>query len=924
MVYMETGGLSVYAIVIWILSAPIILILVGYGLVLLFRKKSQETVMELGERIERCDDRLGGMHHFLEEYAGINQEPYSTHLNTLKSEITELQRQLESILEASHAFEHEINTPLPKDLLQIINAPYHWFRRWRQAVSLQKACSVFEERLSTADEHVEEINELPWAVAQECRQVDKSLNEICETGLALQNQGVRGEALLSVLQDVQPLQREMDGILPILFEGEQEAVLAAASEDDTIRAFAVVKKARPVIERCLPLAREWDTHFKKATGEYNELKQAGAHLRQAVSSPPPGLVITALQAKLDHISQLAADLNRRLTQPEADTLKSLSREVVQLRRVIQDTERQLEQSRQQAGELSMVIDTLKGGLDNLANQMAILEHSTPFPLAWNRSSPLMQDLNRRLQALGPAQQPRTPEQVTQQLKAAGEIQAGFQAINEQYPRVAEQYRALMALLESAEIEGGSAWLHKTREVLTQVALYDPRNWPKQDAIAALPDDIEELAVLQGQMLLADPSTQIQETDLEQRLAETQRLAALHKSLRPRIERVSQRLDKVRAWESEGKDLLTAASNAMHLVARLTGTNELLFDISGKEFDRLGDELEQANAELSSAAQGEMEKKVQKISALSEKINRALNSWLAQLNAAVAEQGKTINDQLIQLDSAGNLDEPHVIEAHNLLTRDEYLSSLHAPGTGGAAGRLRDAVLPRQTVLNNLDVTAEIKRKNDFWLVMTATRKAMEERTGSLLTAYQETIQARSEAREQIKETARRAPHKAAWPPNSQSALEESAVIGPIDQRWESLKNGVPRRIDAAILELGRLAQQYRLASEQASQVLRRIEQDEERIKDLEESVNQLKQRWQTHAQADPGNQVIQEGVRHLMSKAEERLTYIRQQYMRGQLSYEMALHNLRLLNDELFAARVPIDEQNDIGLNETPRKIGAD
>jgi UDP-glucose 4-epimerase len=32
---------------------------------------------------------------------------------------------------------------------------------------------------------------------------------------------------------------------------------------------------------------------------------------------------------------------------------------------------------------------------------------------------------------------------------------------------------------------------------------------------------------------------------------------------------------------------------------------------------------------------------------------------------------------------------------------------------------------------------------------------------------------------------------------------------------------------------------------------------------------------------------------------------------------------LRLLNDELYSARVPIDEQNDIGLNETPRHIGA-
>lgn len=922
---METGGLSVTVIVILIVAAPVILILVGYGLVFFWRKKSQEVVIGLGERIQRGDDRLGGMHHFLEEYSGTNQEPYSSHLSALKTEIGELQSQLEAFLETTRGFDNEVRGAQTKALLDIINMPVRWFQRWRRSVQLQNECTTLEVKLSTTDQHIEQINELPWEVAQDCRRVDKDLNEINDTALALQNSGVRGETLQKVIQEVQPLQKAMDGIPTIFFDGDKEAVLAVASEEDTIRAFTVLKRAHPATERCLPLVREWDTHFKKATGEYNELKLAGATLRQAITNPPPGLVITALQVRLDQISQMAGDINKRLNQPEADTLKTLSREVVQLRRVIQDTERQLDRTRQQAGELSMSIDELRGGLDNLANQMAILEHSTPFPLAWDRSSSLLQDLRKRLQALGPAQQPRTPEQVAQHLKEAGNIRAGYQALNEQYPQVTQQYRALAALLESEEIEGGSAWLNKTREILAHTAQYDPRNWPKQDALSTLPNNVEELANLQGQMLPADPSTQIKETDLEQRLAETQRLSALHKTLRPHMERVSQRLEKVLGMEKEGKDLLTEASNAMHLVARLTGTNELLFDVVGKDFDRLGDELEQANNELSNPAQGEMEKKLQKISTLSEKVNRALNGWLVQLNTAITEQGKTISDQLIQLDSAGNLDEPHVIEARNLLNRDEYLSALRAPGVSGStAGRLRDAVLPRQTMLNNLDATAEIKRKSDFWLVMVATHKAMEERTGTLLTAYQETIQARSEAREQIKETARRAPKKPAWPPNSQSALDEQTAIGPVDQRWEALKTGVPRRIDAAILELGRLTQQYRLASEQAAQVIHRIEQDEERISDLEESINQLKERWQVHAQADPNNQVIQEGVRQLMSRADERLSFIRQQYMRGQITYEMTLQNMRLLNDELFAARVPIDEKNDIGLNETPRRIGAD
>ena len=173
------------------------------------------------------------------------------------------------------------------------------------------------------------------------------------------------------------------------------------------------------------------------------------------------------------------------------------------------------------------------------------------------------------------------------------------------------------------------------------------------------------------------------------------------------------------------------------------------------------------------------------------------------------------------------------------------------------------------------------------------------------------------------EITKRVPRKRTWPPNNQPPFDETLVLGHADDRWKSMKNSLPRSIDTAILEVGRLTQQYRLAIERAEQALNRIEQDEERVHELEEEIKELKQRWQAQQQADPNNALIREGVSHLMNKADERMSFIRQQYIRGAISYEETLHNLRLLNDELYSARIPVDEQNDIGLNETPRHIGA-
>ena len=48
-----------------------------------------------------------------------------------------------------------------------------------------------------------------------------------------------------------------------------------------------------------------------------------------------------------------------------------------------------------------------------------------------------------------------------------------------------------------------------------------------------------------------------------------------------------------------------------------------------------------------------------------------------------------------------------------------------------------------------------------------------------------------------------------------------------------------------------------------------------------------------------------------------KLAFIKQQFMRGSISYEQVIHNLQLLYDELFSARVSVDDKNDIGLNES-------
>lgn len=939
---METGGVSALEIILFVLALPIILLLAAYGLVQLWRKTTQAAISQLGKQIQELDGRIQEIAAFLRSYEKVTNEPYATYLNELHTEATEEHAKIQQFAADCRLFEEETRQAGANQLQEIINAPIHWYKRWRRSASLLQESKAIADQLTLSEEHQRRIYELPLDLAKQCQQADTDTDELFRATQALQSKGARGAAMDSLTKQTVPqIQHALGEIPDSFFETDPAILLANGNQATTIRVYDLLTRIQPALSRSLPLVREWNATYDKAAVDYNDLKLAGANLRQSMEKPPEGLVIDSMQERLDQIAQMAADLYQRLAQPNVEDLKPLAREISQLRRVIQDTEQQFSRASQQVNELNQGLAELHTGLEKLGTQISELEHLDVYPLAWDASNSLINDLRKRLQALGPANQPRTPEQITQHLKELEGIRSEYQTHTETFPKIVDQHHALITLLTSTEIKEGAAWLRKARETLNQASIYDPRNWTKQDSIQTLPAELEELSHLHESLVPVDPADPIRESELGQRLKDTQQLAAQHKRLHPRVESAQARLSKIQALENEGKEKLTTSYTALERVDILAENNDLLDRLATDEIDRLSEEIRQLGNELNARGQGEVDKKAQKINAQAEKVNRALNGWLAKVNAAIAELGSQMNELIIHLDGIAQLEDHTVADVRDLLSRDEYVSAIHgsrgsarsgsaspkagvASGLRGMAARVaeRGVALQRQPQLNDLEVTAELKRKNDLWLTLSSMHQALKEKTDSLLAAYEEAVNARNAAQEALAELAKRVPERRAWPPSNQDPLGESQLLHPIDAKRESLKKQ-PRSVEAVILELGRLAQQYQHATEHARQVLDRVAQDEDRIHDLEEQINEIKQRWQAHGQADPANAVMREGVQQLISQTDSKLAYIKQQYMRGSLSYEQVIRSLQLLYDELFSSRVSIDDKNDIGLNDTYRQKTA-
>jgi len=916
---METGGTSAFQIIIWVLAANALLILTAYSLAAWLRKQVQETIVSIAKQIQGFDSQMGELGRFLQSYAGIDQEPFYTPLDELQNEASLVETRLTQFLQTCRAFEEAIKQPGNNQLQNIINAPFVWFRRWQQARELRRESETIASQMSEAENRVRGIYELPWELAEECRTAGREVAELTQQVQWLQAKGVRGVALQKIASQTPLLNQELERVPTEYLEAEKEQLLASANLDSTIRVFEQLHTIRPAIDRYLPRVREWRADFEKASAEYAGLKQAGADLRQAFSNPPPGLALAPLEERLDQVAQMASELNQRLAQPEAEALRLLARDIGHLHRVVQDTGQRFHRAGEQVAQLNKTLTQLQQGLENLAGQFSALEHPTRYPLAWDESRGVLDELRIRCAGLGPAQQPRTPDQIQQQRDEAEDLAARHKLLAEKAPHIIKQHAALTELLNSPSLQEGPPWIREARVILNGASQYDPKNWSRSDTLSTLSNDIDELERLQTNLVPADPGMPLQESHLEQQLTDTQQLAALHKSLRPRIENLGARLEKVKALEKESKEKLTSAWRVLERVAILAESNELLDQVIATEIDRMGEEIRTLGNELNARQQGEMEKKAQKIQAQAEKVNQAMNQWLASLNEAITERIKKSSDLLIQMDAVTRIQEPPIEEARTLLTREEVaaLRSTAAPASipktivGRVTNRLTQ--MDTKSSFDDLEALAEIKRKNDLWQALLAAQSALEEKSKLLLAANQKVVTARSEAKGKIAELSKRNPGRPTWPPSNQALLSESQALKEIDEKREALKIK-PSSTEAAVRDMERLEREYRLAAEHAQQILDRIDQDQERIQELEWQINNLKERWQS--QVEPDNPIMREGVQQLLSHTDSKISFIKQQTMQGLLSYEEVIRNLQLLYDEVFVAQVPIDEENKIRLNE--------
>lgn len=231
---METTGPSALEIVLWVLLANVLLLLTAFGLMSWWRKRTQDTVAQIGEEMQVYATRIGEVLTFLQEFDGLTAEPYASQTTALIQEIESIGREAQQLQTENQALYQEMEDTSGNKLQGIINAPVRWFLHWRRAGALRKESKTIDERLKTAEGQVKHIYELPWDIASQIRESEQRVGEMARLSSELRQKGVRGKPLFAALSQVPALTATLKAVPGTFLHANQEELLAAASLDDKV------------------------------------------------------------------------------------------------------------------------------------------------------------------------------------------------------------------------------------------------------------------------------------------------------------------------------------------------------------------------------------------------------------------------------------------------------------------------------------------------------------------------------------------------------------------------------------------------------------------------------------------------------------------------------------------------------------------
>jgi hypothetical protein len=560
---------------------------------------------------------------------------------------------------------------------------------------------------------------------------------------------------------------------------------------------------------------------------------------------------------------------------------------------------------------------LTAGYRALAEEFGVLESVDELPVTWNKSREHLAGLRNQIESLGSLKKSRTFDQVGKDLSVASRALSRLQELSVVYENISAQRQELVEIVKNTDLQHGEEWGKKAQKMASQVAIYDPENWPKSEGANRIKDELENLMEHQRKVPVNDIASPLNESEIPVLLENGRELSKLHKELRPRVASIQTRLAALQETERNIKDQINRMRALLNQANSLSGSNTYLTEYMGEDVGKLREELEDISEDLDHPEDGQLDKKAQRVNALLRKVDQSGQKWLDKFLVELDTKKDLLANKVGLLNKIAALDDPVIEEAMGLIgdipASPEPPKSKLIRGLPFTNGRSERKSRPK-TQLSFPEVVKALKHYNDDWQRCIAVTRAIEDLEGPVLERYARAEEQAEHTREQLEKAMTIIPEERAWPPTTQYVSNEKRAYAALEKKWESLRTE-PIRAIQLVSKLGELAEEYRQLEVKVGDILERAEMEQHRVLELERRLAESSMLWQYQMQAYGGNLYTKEDIQALLDEAEQETDAIRKGYLRGSVPYNQVLHGLRGLCQHLESSLAAVDDRQSIDIN---------
>jgi len=870
---------------------------VGFYFSRLFRRKSLVKLKQLRSDWRKFVAIRRIIEEDIENFSAEEPEPYQSSLKNLFTQLARIDQQSKILENERIGLNQRASTLAKNSWRSILGGSFYWFLLYRDSLRVLNDLEQASQILSGIMQVGKNLERLSWDVAEKVHDTLQLQVKVGQSMDFLRQHNVQGEAFETADRLEKQARNTLSQIPAYFSSGDEKEVLGKADTGSTALAHQTLESTRPVLIRLFSQVQEWEKGYKETADKVSTMVRALDNLEQTLNTLPLSIKVPEYRVQFDQLKVISKSLQSTLSHVEIESMILVAQEAVRTAQIAQEGGNQLKQARRELSILDNLLDELGNGYKQLSILMTVLASKTIHPITWTISLETLAELSRETGIQSADKKERTPEQVNQDLALATQLHTRLKNLERYCSQLEVTHQNLLDLLSGSTFEKLGDWLQDALGVVQKAETYPAENWSRAQTINKLSTEVKALGEEAERLVLGDQSTPIPESEVNRRLEETFRFIEDYQTLQKKVEEIRIRLSDLHNIEELSQGRLENAQSSLNQIAFITRSNQLLVEKAGPEINRHLDQIQKSLDELAQPIHGGVEKKARQVASLISRIEQSANQWVESLDQDTREVIRNLSTSLAELESIAPIDEAPLEQAHRLLessTSNNVLNLLKKP----------------RFALD--EIVGELKKRSDFWQACQAATFALQDVQDPLLNVFQEALNQREQAQVALKEAAvwtRR--KRSAWPPSSANLNAEQQEMEQVEEQWIAL-NKNRTRVVSLVGKLSNLGARYQNLAEKVNQVTKNVSQEQAQVEKLELEIFDMARYWKNLMDMYGDNPATFHEINDLLISIDEEQADIKQEYRRGDLTYDQVVQDLKDLHRKVRYYQVSVDEEHSL------------